>query len=599
MALACLLLIFVEKWWREEFMQMMATKMAQGNAGNINTVLLQMMQSMSGGQATSIDLSVMQKTSGGTDVNSFSQVLLEQMLLFLQSSGVELSSTSISPEEFISSLKKLFEDDPSGMDSLWTGFFQMASIGQQALRDVQTVPAVTEGSDTKGESARMEKTLAEEGHAAAPLTSVIVQTIKESLKELGSKDDRLSMIKDQMLNPGHTDAETFEKGMTEVETDSRYKALGFKTEIESFQKNQNVHIDSVSTNIIDEETPSKVSSPSASTPSFVNQKSASPSPEIFDHVETKQIEATLKDIEPNIQAVSGAIERVSAERRATKAADIKPVVQEQSSMLSLSGKGKAAGEDPSTLHSIAAGGWDAAEKPSSDTEIIQQERNVESMKRDIKNTVLEKEGNQNRPQTVAFQAVTEKVRPDLKTRMINVERNVDNGALNSVVGAPGGEIESRTDEASSTSIINRVAAEFREHAMSEGGRVKITLTPPSLGSLEMDVSVMNSKVRVMLVAENKDVQRMLSGNIETLKSTLQTQGLTIERCDVMMQDRSEDYPQGFNARQDFGQHQTSGERPFRSQDLENESLRKPQLSDVQAAVRLPQYAGSEVISLFA
>jgi|GEM_PF-6689754 flagellar hook-length control protein FliK len=94
-------------------------------------------------------------------------------------------------------------------------------------------------------------------------------------------------------------------------------------------------------------------------------------------------------------------------------------------------------------------------------------------------------------------------------------------------------------------IIQRVAVEFRETLAQESGRVRMTLTPPSLGTLELDVMVRNGKVRVMLFADSREVQRMLSGNIDSLKSSLQGQGMTIDRCEVMMQDRREAYSQGF------------------------------------------------------
>ncbi|MFO7569291.1 MAG: flagellar hook-length control protein FliK [Smithellaceae bacterium] len=96
-------------------------------------------------------------------------------------------------------------------------------------------------------------------------------------------------------------------------------------------------------------------------------------------------------------------------------------------------------------------------------------------------------------------------------------------------------------------IIQRVAAEFRETLAQESGRVRMTLTPPSLGTLDLDVMVRNGKVRVMLFADNREVQRMLSVNIDTLKNSLQGQGMTIDRCDVMMQDRREAFSQGFGS----------------------------------------------------
>lgn len=151
----------------------------------------------------------------------------------------------------------------------------------------------------------------------------------------------------------------------------------------------------------------------------------------------------------------------------------------------------------------------------------------------------------------------EKVKTESRSKTVASEKTLESNTLNSASMA--GVNTGKTPDAAPAEIINRVAAEFNEKLMSEGGRVKITLAPPSLGTLEMDVTVHNSRVRVMLTAENQDVQKILAGNLDTLKGSLQGQGLTIERCDVMMQDRREQYSQGFNNQQTFNQEQSAKE----------------------------------------
>lgn len=116
------------------------------------------------------------------------------------------------------------------------------------------------------------------------------------------------------------------------------------------------------------------------------------------------------------------------------------------------------------------------------------------------------------------------------------------------------------NDISPAQMIERISSQFNEELASEGGRIKITLTPPSLGTLEMDVAVRNGVVKVMLIAENKEVQQMLSGNLDALKGSLQNQGLVIERCDVMMQDRRETYSQGFSQQQAFHDEQATRHR---------------------------------------
>ena len=105
---------------------------------------------------------------------------------------------------------------------------------------------------------------------------------------------------------------------------------------------------------------------------------------------------------------------------------------------------------------------------------------------------------------------------------------------------------SSIDDISTGQIINRVVSGIKENVSADGGRIKITLSPPSLGTLEMDVTVRNNKVEVIIVADNKDVQQSLNSHIDRLKGSLLNQGLTIDRCDVLMQNNREGYPQNFS-----------------------------------------------------
>lgn len=193
-------------------------------------------------------------------------------------------------------------------------------------------------------------------------------------------------------------------------------------------------------------------------------------------------------------------------------------------------------------------------------------------------------------------AMAYKIKADFKGKAVSHENNVDGRSLNTSPGSVMGSAKTTTGDILPDQIINRVAAEFRDVLVNEGGRVKITLAPPSLGTLEMDVIVRNSTVKVMIVADNKDVQQMLSGNLDSLKGSLQNQGLTIERCDVMMQDRREQYSQGFN-QQAFNQDRSSGNNNNRRGNYAGEIKTAGSLT---ATINMPRYviSGVDKISLF-
>ena len=77
------------------------------------------------------------------------------------------------------------------------------------------------------------------------------------------------------------------------------------------------------------------------------------------------------------------------------------------------------------------------------------------------------------------------------------------------------------------------------------GRIVITLEPPNLGTLNLDVKVHNDMVRLVLIADNHEVKQVLQSNLDQLKTALQDQGLNMDRFDVLVHQRSSENP-GFH-----------------------------------------------------
>ena len=557
-------------------MQITANAMAEGNGGSNIGAFLQMIQSMGAGQSAASGSNVMNSDAGGADGNPFSQILLQQIATLLQTGGIELSDASASKEELASALQSLLEGDQAGTDGAFSGLALLAMAGQQILPNVENSSKLSSG-ETSGVNGETE--------ATGQLMSFIVQAIQGNEKETTSKGNDQTSIKTGVL--GSVDAVTgiLKDGTQKDVTDSTKAGTEFAAEIENLLKNSDGNIDRNNISGLKEESPSKTN---YSAQALIDAKTTLSSPDSVKDVAAGQIDAKLKNISTEVQGEKSAVENASVESQISKAGvNVKTIIPEQ-----------AEGEHSQVLNADA-GGQDEAKKASTQSDVLHNDGKTEVFGRDSKNNMAGKDGNQNVSMTLESQAAADKMKPELKSKTMTTERNSDNNYFNSTATSAGVQTKPETGDTSSASIINRVAAEFRENLMSEGGRVKITLTPPSLGSLEMDVSVVNNKVKVMLIADSKDVQKILSGNIETLKTTLQTQGLTIERCDVMMQDSRDEYPQGFSGQQAFGQEQASGERNSRPQTVEDESLKKPSVVSVQAPVRRPLNTGSESISLFA
>ena len=110
-------------------------------------------------------------------------------------------------------------------------------------------------------------------------------------------------------------------------------------------------------------------------------------------------------------------------------------------------------------------------------------------------------------------------------------------------------VTSTNDRTGATLSFQEVAGQIIDGAsnllMKGSSRIVITLEPPNLGTLNMDIRVQHDMVRMSLVADNYEVKQVLNSNLDQLKTALQGQGLNIDRFDVLVNERSHDGNQGF------------------------------------------------------
>ena len=90
-------------------------------------------------------------------------------------------------------------------------------------------------------------------------------------------------------------------------------------------------------------------------------------------------------------------------------------------------------------------------------------------------------------------------------------------------------------------VIENAGAALRQGS----GRVVITLHPPRLGSLDMDLVVRDNRVKMVMLADSREVKEILESKMAELKTSLQEQGFRIDRLEVAVQDQSEKGDSGF------------------------------------------------------
>ena len=95
-------------------------------------------------------------------------------------------------------------------------------------------------------------------------------------------------------------------------------------------------------------------------------------------------------------------------------------------------------------------------------------------------------------------------------------------------------------------LINSIVEEGTQIISKGGGRVKMTVNPPMLGSLDMDIRVRNNKVEVVFIADTPEIQKSLQANTDILKAALNQQGLKVEGYNVLLQGSTDSNPGSFS-----------------------------------------------------
>ncbi len=87
------------------------------------------------------------------------------------------------------------------------------------------------------------------------------------------------------------------------------------------------------------------------------------------------------------------------------------------------------------------------------------------------------------------------------------------------------------------------------------GRVRITLDPPNLGTVNLEIVVRKERVEVVITADNSGVQQALQSRADDIRTALQRQDLKIETFQVLLQENTANHQQQTNSGATFGQRQ--------------------------------------------
>ncbi|QDT42092.1 Flagellar hook-length control protein FliK [Gimesia alba] len=80
-------------------------------------------------------------------------------------------------------------------------------------------------------------------------------------------------------------------------------------------------------------------------------------------------------------------------------------------------------------------------------------------------------------------------------------------------------------------LVERIVGAVRQ-SQSTGQQLKIRLSPPELGTLQIEVSLKNGEYTAKLEVQNRHAQKVINDNIAQLKEALTKTGVSLDRIDV-------------------------------------------------------------------
>ncbi|MCA9015651.1 MAG: flagellar hook-length control protein FliK, partial [Planctomycetaceae bacterium] len=113
-------------------------------------------------------------------------------------------------------------------------------------------------------------------------------------------------------------------------------------------------------------------------------------------------------------------------------------------------------------------------------------------------------------------------------------------------------------------LVERVVEAVRQ-SQSTGQQLKIRLSPPELGTLQIEVSLKNGEYSAKLEVQNRHAQKVINDNIAQLKEALSKTGVSLDRIDVHINtDSTEDQRSSHSdahsqPSSEFDSHQFSGD----------------------------------------
>ena len=134
--------------------------------------------------------------------------------------------------------------------------------------------------------------------------------------------------------------------------------------------------------------------------------------------------------------------------------------------------------------------------------------------------------------------------------------------------------------ATNVDILNQISEKIAEMRNGTADKIEIALKPANLGKVNIEISSAKGVLTATLVAENEHVRSALDKNIESLKSTLASQGFNVNSVTVKVKDAEKS---AMNNNFDFSKEQFMNNSQNHSQNERAQETYNSNKSDIGSA----------------
>jgi len=140
-------------------------------------------------------------------------------------------------------------------------------------------------------------------------------------------------------------------------------------------------------------------------------------------------------------------------------------------------------------------------------------------------------------------------------------------------------------------VVSQVLEGATQILRDGSGRLVMSLQPPQLGTLDLDVVVQDNRVKMVMLADNQEVKQMLQAGMDDLRNALQDKGFQIDSMEVLVQNRPDGAGPDFWQEAGFNREESAGRGRHKHGQESERAAQGP-------AVR-PSRAGDSGLSVFA